>query len=271
MPELPEVETTRTAIEPFLVGICIKEVHIRDSRLRWPIPADLPLKLCHTPIESVTRRGKYLLVTNKRGTAIIHLGMSGRLCTLATPSAAGKHDHVDLVLSNGGCLRYTDPRRFGCWLWTEGDPLAHPLLKKLGPEPLSPAFSTDYFQRILSRHRVNIKQAIMNSHLVVGVGNIYANEALFAAKIHPLRAANSLSHEECRVLVKSIRAILRKAILLGGTTLKDFQHSDGKPGYFQQQLFVYGRGGLGCDTCYRPLEEKRINGRSTVFCKECQE
>ena len=271
MPELPEVETTCRGIAPHLVDSTIQRVIVRQRRLRWPIPASLEKKITGTRITAVERRAKYLLVTmNDSASLIIHLGMSGslRLDSPATPHR--KHDHIELHLSNGLCLRYCDPRRFGAWLRVTDDPLQHPLLADLGPEPLSAAFSATYWQARLKNRKQPIKTLMMDSHLVVGIGNIYANEALFLAGIHPLRAGQSLTMDECRLLVQQVKKILRRAIQRGGTTLRDFIGSDGKPGYFAQELLVYGRAGEACYHCQTPLDEIRLGQRTTVFCSRCQ-
>jgi formamidopyrimidine-DNA glycosylase len=271
MPELPEVETTRRGIEPHLKAQTIAAVKIRQAKLRWPIPAALVKKLPQQTIHTITRRGKYLLIQTAIGTLIIHLGMSGSLRILTdnkTPPT--KHDHFDIVLSNQACLRFNDPRRFGCILWTEADPLLHKLLKNLGPEPLTPKFNADYLYQYSRQRKVSIKLFIMNAAIVVGVGNIYANEALFLAGIAPERIAATLTVKQCELLITKIKFILAKAIKQGGTTLKNFSNSDGKPGYFKQHLNVYGRGGLPCIKCKTTLQEIRLGQRSTVFCSKCQ-
>jgi len=270
MPELPEVETTRRGIEPHLRGQRIERLTVRQPRLRWPIPADLGKRLQGQTIDRVERRAKYLLIPFEQGTLMLHLGMSGSLRILPIGLAAGKHDHVDLELGSGQMLRFTDPRRFGAVLWqARGEPL-HPLLAHLGPEPLTDEFNGDYlFKR--SRHRqAPVKTFLMDGRIVVGVGNIYANEALFAAGIRPDRAAGKVSRERYGRLAEEVKRVLARSILQGGTTLRDFVGGDGKPGYFAQQLEVYGRGGEPCRVCGEPLTEIRLGQRSTVFCRRCQ-
>lgn len=269
MPELPEVETTRSGIEPHVQQRCIRALEVRQPRLRWPIPEHLSVSLPGLCIESVSRRGKYLLLHTAAGALLIHLGMSGSLRILPQGTPAGYHDHVDLLLDDGQLLRLTDPRRFGAVLW---QPLGteHPLLQSLGPEPLSESFSVDYLQACCAGRRQAIKTLIMDSHVVVGVGNIYANEALFAAGIDPRRGAGRISTKRLAQLVEAIKRILQQAIARGGTTLRDFVGGDGKPGYFQQELFVYGRGGQPCKVCHTPLKEVRQGQRSSVFCPQCQ-
>lgn len=270
MPELPEVETTRRGIAPYLEQQRIKQVVIRQAKLRWPIDKGIAKQMPGQVITSVDRRGKYLLLHCENGTALMHLGMSG--CVRIVPAAvpAAKHDHVDIVGSDGNCLRFTDPRRFGALLWTTEDVLLHPLLMKLGPEPLSREFNAKYFGEKLAKRSAMIKASVMDSHLVVGVGNIYATESLFMAGIDPQRASNSLNTDEVALLVKVIKQVLRKAIKFGGTTLKDFYSADGKPGYFRNELQVYGRDGDACCQCGSELQLVRIAQRATVFCPVCQ-
>lgn len=270
MPELPEVETTRSGIEPHIKNQQIKQVVIRQPKLRWPIPISLAKDLPEHSINEVIRRGKYLLLTSEPGTVIIHLGMSGSLRILKRPTPVGKHDHVDFELCSGDILRYTDPRRFGCILWEVNDPLQHPLLSKLGPEPLLEEFDSKYLHQLSRKRKAPIKTFIMDSHVVVGVGNIYANEALFMAGISPKRAAGGISKARYEKLVLAIKKVLAKAIQVGGTTLKDFTNSNGDPGYFKQSLQVYGRGGLPCNKCKKGLTEIRIGQRTTVYCSACQ-
>ncbi len=270
MPELPEVETTRRSIEPYIVGHRVRTVIIREPRLRWPIPASLPNHLLGQFIRTVQRRGKYLLFGCPKGTVILHLGMSGHLRLIPAATPLKKHDHFDIVLDNDNCLRLNDPRRFGAILWSEEDPFRHPLLKSLGPEPLVSAFNGTYlFQQ--SRHRrTAVKTFIMDSHTVVGVGNIYANEALFRARIHPQRASNRISLDRYEQLAEAIKAVLHDALWAGGTTLKDFLNSDGKPGYFSCQLQVYGRAGNPCPTCNKLIRLIRIGQRASFYCTYCQ-
>lgn len=270
MPELPEVETTRRGIEPHLSGQAIREVIIRDHRLRWPVDKTLPSHLPGQRITAITRRGKYLLLTTAAGTIIIHLGMSGSLRVLPCDTAALKHDHVDIVFGDHQCLRLRDPRRFGSVLWTTADPMQHELLKDLGPEPLGDDFNDDYLYGMSRKRKVAVKQFIMNSHVVVGVGNIYANEALFLAGIKPNIAAGRVSKPRYGKLVEAIKTVLTRAIAQGGTTLRDFTASDGNPGYFQQQLNVYGRGGEPCPRCGTTIKSAQQGQRATYYCPHCQ-
>lgn len=270
MPELPEVETTRSGIEPHIKNQTIVKVIVRQPKLRWPIPASLAKDLPGHSISGVSRRGKYLLLKSKLGTVIIHLGMSGSLRILKTPVPPGKHDHVDFELGSGDILRYTDPRRFGCILWEVNDLAQHPLLSKLGPEPLLEEFDSSYLHSLSRKRKAPIKTFIMDSHIVVGVGNIYANEALFMAGISPKRAAGAISKARYEKLVVAVKSVLAQAILVGGTTLKDFTNSNGDPGYFKQSLQVYGRGGLPCNNCEKDLSEVRLGQRATVYCSVCQ-
>lgn len=270
MPELPEVETTRRGILPYLQGKKIKEVVVRQSSLRWPVSDALADALANQTVSAVERRGKYLLLRTRAGTVLIHLGMSGSLRLVQHDEKVRKHDHVDFVLAGNRILRYHDPRRFGCILWLTGDPALHPLLADLGPEPLSADFSPEYLLDKVEDRQTPIKSLIMDSHVVVGVGNIYANEALYASGIMPERKAGTLTAERCESLVREIKTVLDRAITVGGTTLRDFVGGDGKPGYFAQSLSVYGRGGQPCMSCMTPLKETRLGQRSTVFCPRCQ-
>lgn len=270
MPELPEVETTCRGITPSIQAQTIKQIIVRESRLRWPVPDILIDKLAGERINAISRRGKYLLFQTQVGTMILHLGMSGSLRILHEHKPPQKHDHVDFIFNNGACLRYTDPRRFGTILWTEDDPLSHHLLSQLGPEPLTKNFNGKYLFEQSHRRTAPIKIFLMNSHIVVGVGNIYAAESLFMAGIHPLRQANRISLNRYQTLTHAIKQILKKAIAAGGTTLKDFYASDGKPGYFKQKLLVYGRENEPCMHCQKPLEKIQLNQRATVYCAHCQ-
>lgn len=270
MPELPEVETTRRGIEPHIQGNAIERVEVRCPRLRWPIPDDLNQQLAGQTVQHVTRRGKYLLLGLDVGTLMIHLGMSGRLCFLSHAEPPQKHDHVDIIFKNQAILRYTDPRRFGAILLTRDNPEEHVLLKKLGVEPLTEQLTADYLLQRAKNRRVAIKPLIMDSQIVVGVGNIYAAEALFLAGIHPKMPASHLAYDQSVRLVVAIKQVLAEAITQGGTTLKDFLNSDGRPGYFAQKLHVYGRGGLPCVRCKKILESCVLGQRSTVYCAACQ-
>jgi formamidopyrimidine-DNA glycosylase len=269
MPELPEVETTRRGIEPHLLGQRVDRVLVRDRRLRWPVPEDLDVRLSGQRIEAVERRAKYLLIKAETGTLIVHLGMSGSLRLVDAAQPVGKHDHVDILLESGQALRYTDPRRFGAMLWSE-EPLAHVLLASLGPEPLGEDFDGDRLYRLSRGRSMAVKPFIMDNAVVVGVGNIYASEALFAAGIDPRRPAGSISRARYLKLGEEIRRILAMAIERGGTTLRDFVGGDGKPGYFQQELFVYGRAGEFCKSCGSTLREIRLGQRASVYCSRCQ-
>ncbi|HET8849576.1 MAG TPA: bifunctional DNA-formamidopyrimidine glycosylase/DNA-(apurinic or apyrimidinic site) lyase [Marinobacter sp.] len=269
MPELPEVETTRQGIAPHCEGQTITRVTVRNPRLRWPVPGDLPERLEGQVVRAVERRAKYLFLRTDQGTAIVHLGMSGSLRVITDDSPPAIHDHLDVTLANGRILRFNDPRRFGCWLWTQ-DTDNHPLIRELGPEPLSEAFHGGYLYRLSRGKQTPIKSFIMDNHVVVGVGNIYANEALFKAGIHPRRKAGRISLDRYLKLADAIREILTAAILMGGTTLRDFVNSDGKPGYFAQSLLVYGRGGQSCQMCGTALKEIRMNNRASVYCPACQ-
>ncbi len=269
MPELPEVETTRLGIEPHLVGYKIKCIRIHNASLRWPIP-DTINQLNDANVISVGRRGKYLLVNVAAGTAIIHLGMSGSLRLSQPNEVLRKHDHVEIVIETGQILRYHDPRRFGCVLWQGADEPTHSLLAKLGPEPLSDAFDSDHLFKATRNRQVAIKNLIMNSEVVVGVGNIYASESLFMAGIRPGRAAKRVTKNESSRLVDTIKQVLQRSITQGGTTLRDFVNSDGNPGYFAQQLQVYGRTDEPCRVCETPISQKTIGQRSTFYCKLCQ-
>ncbi|CDG23267.1 Formamidopyrimidine-DNA glycosylase [Xenorhabdus poinarii G6] len=272
MPELPEVETSRRGIEPHLVGNVIQCVEVRNSRLRWPVSAQI-MALSNRPVLSVQRRAKYLLLELPEGWIIIHLGMSGSLRILLNQQPPAKHDHIDLMMADGKILRYTDPRRFGAWLWShhlnECSVLAH-----LGPEPLSDQFDGEYLYTLSRHKKTAIKPWLMDNKIVVGVGNIYANEVLFVAHILPDRSVNSLTRQEAYLIVETIKQILRRSIELGGTTLKDFLQSDGKPGYFAQALFVYGKKGESCPRCGEEsgakIESIKLGQRSTFFCRQCQ-
>ncbi len=270
MPELPEVETTMRGIAPHVEGQTIKQVLIRNHHLRWPVPETLDQTIANLSITSVTRRAKYLLLATNAGTLIIHLGMSGSLRIIVQETVIGKHDHIDFIFANGILLRYNDPRRFGAVLWTTAIPAKHTLLKDLGPEPLCPDFDGIHLYKIARNRKMPVKSLIMDSHIVVGVGNIYANEALFMAGIHPTRQAGKISLKRYQQLAQCIKTVLQNAILQGGTTLRNFVNETGKPGYFKQQLLVYGRGGHPCRQCLQTLTEIRIANRTTVFCQHCQ-
>ncbi len=271
MPELPEVETTRRGLAPHVEGRRIQAVTLRRPDLRWPIPPEITRELPGQRIDAVRRRAKYLLVDTRAGSALLHLGMSGSLRVLPASTPAGTHDHVDIVLEGKEprILRFTDPRRFGCLLW---QPLGevHPLLRALGPEPLSDAFDGDYLFALSRGRRAPVKTFLMDQAVVVGVGNIYAAESLFGAGISPLRAASKVSRERYAALADAVKDILASAIARGGTTLRDFLNPDGAPGYFEQELSAYGRGGEPCPRCGRAMKQASIGQRATVWCGHCQ-
>lgn len=269
MPELPEVETTRRGIEPHIVGRRIDGVLVRDHRLRWPVAPELPQLATGLTIDEVNRRGKYLLLKTKRGRLMIHLGMSGSLRVLTEDVTPEKHDHIDVLMDDGRLLRYRDPRRFGSFFWLV-DTDSHSLLDSLGSEPLSDEFSGDHLFKRSRKKNVAVKQFIMDSKVVVGVGNIYANESLFLAGIRPERKAGSISRQRFLKLAGYIKEVLGSAIEAGGTTLRDFVKEDGNPGYFRHELKVYGRGGEPCVNCGKKLTETRQGQRTTVFCRKCQ-
>ena len=270
MPELPEVETTCRGISPYIEGAKIRKVIVRDSRLRWPVPDDLPSLMKNKVVDTVKRRAKYILLGLTNGTAILHLGMSGSLRIVNNKEPINKHDHVDIVFDNGHILRLTDPRRFGSFLWQAGDVGTHKLIINLGPEPLTEEFDGERLFQLSRKRKVPVKTFIMNNATVVGVGNIYANEALFMSGIRPTVEAGKISRARYVRLAAEIKIVLAKAIEQGGTTLKDFVGGDGKPGYFKQQLNVYGRGGEPCVNCGKVLIEERIGQRATVYCRCCQ-
>lgn len=269
MPELPEVETSRRGITPWILDTTITRVVVRDRRLRWPVAKGIERKLQEQVVESVDRRAKYLLIRTGGGTIILHLGMTGSLFIVDRGAAAGIHDHVDFELDSGKVLRFRDPRRFGS-LHLSQEPLQHPLLAKLGPEPLSDEFDGDYLWRKSRGRKVSIKQFIMNAQVVVGVGNIYASESLFSAGINPKRSAGRTARHRYDALAEAIKDILRRAIKAGGTTLRDFYGGDGEPGYFKQQLEVYDRKGEHCRCCDTVISAFVQGQRSTYYCKSCQ-
>ena len=270
MPELPEVETTRRGIRRALRGRRITEFVLRNHKLRWPVDRALAKILPGQRVRDVRRRAKYLLIELDRGTLIAHLGMSGSLRVLPTDAPWLKHDHYELRLDKGGCLRFNDPRRFGSLHWVTGDPLEHPLLAGLGPEPLDRGFGGAYLAGRARGRKVAIKQFLMDQRVVVGVGNIYASEALFRAGIHPRRAAGKVSAERFERLADGVRTVLGEAIRQGGTTLRDYVSAEGTPGYFRQKLFVYERDGQPCRRCRTPIRKLAQGQRSTYFCPACQ-
>lgn len=270
MPELPEVETTCRGIEGHLLQERFIGATVRQHQLRWPIPRDLAHKIKDQTIHCVERRGKYIILRLEQGSLILHLGMSGSLRILSANTPAEKHDHVDLLINDGRCLRLRDPRRFGSLHWISGDPMQHALLKNLGPEPLSDEFDSEYLFNKSRKRKLAIKLFIMDSKVVVGVGNIYASEALYRAGIRPARAAGRVSRKEYERLVEAIKQVLQDAIRSGGTTLQDFTNSDGKPGYFKQQLHVYDRQDQPCTTCGSPIKHRVMGQRSSYYCPQCQ-
>ena len=269
MPELPEVETTRRGLLPLVVGKTIQCVCVREPRLRWPVQRSLERALRNQPVTDLSRRGKYLLMKTTAGTLLVHLGMSGSLRYLTAGTTPSRHDHVDLEFSSGELLRFNDPRRFGSLHFSK-DPQEHWLLKNMGPEPLDNQFTGEYLWRVSRRRRVGIKQFLMNGAIVAGVGNIYANEALFRAGIHPRRAAGGVSRKRLDRLVAAVRDVLQDAIRAGGTTLQEFVGSDGRPGYFQLSLDVYDRAGEPCTRCGRPITMRTLGQRASYYCTRCQ-
>jgi len=275
MPELPEVEITRLGLIP-LVNQTVAKVVIRNASMRWPIPDHLPDTLANQTLVSLSRRAKYILAEFKdptgelTGTLLLHLGMSGRISLLDRNYPPEKHDHFDLVFQDGRVLRLRDPRRFGAVLWAGLQPKTHALLHPLGPEPLEPNFDANYLHAQLSTRSAAIKVAIMDSHLVVGVGNIYASESLFRARIHPETPAKSLTLKQCEILVEEIKATLQAALVAGGSSLRDFFGVNGNIGYFQQEYFVYGRTDEPCKVCSKPIKCIRLGQRSTFYCANCQ-
>jgi formamidopyrimidine-DNA glycosylase len=284
MPELPEVETTRRGVEPHVVGHRVRALIVHEPRLRWRVPASLPAKVAGATVTGAQRRAKYLLFPLEGGaleggtgraprtpaSLLVHLGMSGNLRVLPASTPRLTHDHFDLVLDSGETLRFNDPRRFGSLQLVEGDPAKHPLLRHLGPEPLEAGFDGGTLWRASRKRRVAVKQFIMDAKVVVGVGNIYASEALFRAGIRPGRQAGGLTRAECDRLAAAIRRVLAKAIEVGGTTLRDYVGVDGNPGYFRQKLFVYERAGEPCRKCGTPVRQRVQGQRSTYWCPACQ-
>ena len=270
MPELPEVETTRRGIAPHVTGRRVVRVDVYDPRLRWPVPADLDACVRGRTIDRVDRRSKYLLLRLGTAALLVHLGMTGTLRVYRDPPPRGRHDHVDIVLDDGTLLRYRDPRRFGAMLWIASANEGHPLLAALGPEPFDAAFDADYLWRTTRTRRTSIKLVLMDNRVVTGVGNIYANEALFRAGIRPAARASRLSKARLARLVDAVRDVLRAAIAKGGSTLRDYVGSDGAAGYFQLDYFVYGRAGSPCRICRASIRRSRIGQRSSFHCPQCQ-
>ena len=270
MPELPEVETTRRGLAPLVAGATVTGVVVRNRAMRQPITRNLPRILTGRRIDALERRAKYLLFRAGDGTLIVHLGMSGRLWLVSAGTPPATHDHFDLTLANGRIVRLRDPRRFGLVLWHKGDPLTHKLLRDIGPEPLSTALSAEWLYRETRSRSGAIKNALMDSHLVAGVGNIYANEALFRAKINPRLPASRIGFARYAILVDKIRETLTEAIDAGGSSLRDYVNSAGEAGFFQDRFFVYGRGGEGCLTCKAPIRSLVLGQRATFYCPRCQ-
>jgi formamidopyrimidine-DNA glycosylase len=269
MPELPEVETTRLGLLPRLQGRALMRIEVRNPHLRWRVPDDLEARLAGHTLRQLDRRGKYLLFDFGPATQIVHLGMSGSLRFAEADEPAARHDHVDWLFDDGTMLRLRDPRRFGAVLWTE-NPAQHPLLAQLGPEPLTPEFDAAYLHAQCQRRKATIKQVIMDSQVVVGVGNIYASESLFHAGIRPATSARRLSRPACTRLVAAIKQVLTAAIAAGGSSLRDYVHSSGELGYFQLQTRVYDREGLPCKTCAAPIRRIVQGQRASFYCPTCQ-
>lgn len=269
MPELPEVETTLRGITPSLSGQTIREIRVRNASLRWPVPDEVQ-QANGRQVTGLFRRAKYLMIELGSGGLMIHLGMSGSLRICDEHDAPRKHDHFDMVLENGVCIRFNDPRRFGAFLWWDSPADEHVLLSNLGPEPLLAGFSGDYLYEKSRRRRGAIKNFIMDGKIVVGVGNIYASESLFMSGIHPSRPAGRVSRVRYQALAAAIVDVLERAIRQGGTTLRDFSSSDGSPGYFAQELLVYDREGLPCFQCETGIRRKVIGQRSSYYCTQCQ-
>ena len=270
MPELPEVETTRRGIAPLVIGRRVEAMRVYDRRLRWSVPAALPRIIEGRTIDALDRRSKYLLFRLSGDTLLVHFGMTGTLRAWTDPPPRRRHDHVDIVLDSGITLRYHDPRRFGAMLWLPPPAERHPLLAVLGPEPFDADFDAAYLWRATRARTAGIKLALMDNHLVVGVGNIYANEALFRAGIRPTVPARRLSRARLGKLIDAVRATLNDAIRKGGSTLRDYVDGLGEPGYFQLACFVYGRAGLPCRVCGAPIRQLRQGGRATCYCPRCQ-
>lgn len=270
MPELPEVETILCGLRPHLLGARILKLKVRERRLRWQIPRNLPAKVRGQKVSAMHRRGKYIWLQLGNGGLLIHLGMSGSFRVLDADTPPEVHEHYDLCTERGRIIRYRDPRRFGCLLWTTGALESHARIKILGVEPLDDAFDGDYLYAKSRSRSCAVKTYLMDARVVVGVGNIYAAEALFAAGVHPLRACNRVSKTRYCGLADAVRATLREAIRQGGSTIRDFSGTDGVPGYFAQTLSVYGREGEGCSVCGAVIRRVVVGGRSTFYCGRCQ-
>lgn len=270
MPELPEVETIRKGITPYVTGETVRDIIVRDQRLRWPVPQQLRSKLIGRTICAVTRRAKYIIFHTDQGCMLMHLGMSGSLRIITVNRPPDKHDHVDIVFASGISLRFHDPRRFGSIHWTNDDPLQHKLLRHLGPEPFDDDFDGEYLLRKSRKRTQSVKSFLMDSRIVTGIGNIYANEALFTAGIHPKRKAGNISKARYERLAAAIRQVLQQALAKGGTTLRDFVNGNGEPGYFRTELNVYERAGESCRHCKSKIKVIRTGQRSTFYCPSCQ-
>jgi formamidopyrimidine-DNA glycosylase len=270
MPELPEVETTRRGLAPWLEGQQIARTVARAPRLRWPVPEEFTRRLPGARVTALERRAKWLFLRTDRGTALLHLGMTGSFRVLRDEQQPGLHDHLDIVTGDGLTIRFHDPRRFGSVLWTDGDPALHPLIAPLGPEPLGDGFTAAYLHARSRKRSIAIKPHLMNAHVVVGVGNIYASEALFRAGIHPARAAGRIALPRMEALVGAVREVLAEAICSGGTTLRDYYNGDGQPGYFAQRLRVYDRRGRPCQQCGTRVKQVVLGQRSSYYCPHCQ-
>jgi len=270
MPELPEVETTRRGLAPLVIGRRVSAMYVYDRRLRWSVPSTLPKRLTGRKIDAIDRRSKYLLFRSSSDTLLVHFGMTGSLRAFSEAPPRTPHDHVDIVLDSGVTLRYRDPRRFGAILWVPHPADAHPLLAYLGPEPFDPVCDAAYLHAALRSRTAAIKLALMDSHLIVGVGNIYATESLFRARIRPTTPANRVSKARLARLVTEVRETLNEAIAKGGSTLRDYVDSRGEPGYFQLHYYAYGRNGLPCRVCGAAIRQIRQGGRATSYCPRCQ-
>ena len=270
MPELPEVEITRRGLAPWLEGQQLAQIVVRAPKLRWPVPAEIARRLPGARVTALDRRAKWLLLRTDRGTALLHLGMTGSFRVLREDRPPGIHDHLDMVTAAGVTIRFNDPRRFGAVLWTEEDPALHPLIAPLGPEPLGNEFTGEYLYRRSRKRGIAIKPHLMNAHIVVGVGNIYASEALFRAGIHPARAAGRITRPRLERLAVAVKEVLEESIRVGGTTLRDFYDGDGQPGYFGQHLRVYDRADQPCMACRGPVKQMVLGQRSSYYCPTCQ-
>lgn len=271
MPELPEVETTLRGIAPYLEGRLIQELVVRERRLRHPVPPATEAEVAGQKIMALRRRAKYLIFDLERGSILVHLGMSGSLRLVPVETPAGTHDHIDLIMADRRCLRFRDPRRFGLFLWLASQPESHSLLSGLGPEPLGPGFDGAYLFHVSRGRTIPIKALIMDAKVVVGIGNIYASEALFLAAIRPDRPAAQIDEPGYERLAYAIRQVLSESIAAGGTSLRDFVREDGHPGYYARRLRVYARDKQPCVNCGSGLERMKIGQRSSFFCPSCQQ